>query len=154
MRRYVGPAALVALALMLAVSQLQGQGAGKGKTDKDKLQGTWSVVSMEVAGEKAPDQVISGSKLTFTGDKVSFKFGPMQPEESTYTIDAGKSPKTIIINPPKGKEKEKAMQGIYTFDGDNTLKICGAEMGDPRPTDFTTKAGSKNVLITLKRDKK
>src|SRR4051794_10775290 len=114
MHKLVGTAAMVALAGVLGGSPLQGGGPGKG--DQDKLQGTWNVVTMEAGGQKAPDEFIKASTLTFARDKVTFKFGKEGPEESAYTIDPTRSPRAITIQPPKGKEKEKALVGIYVFE--------------------------------------
>jgi uncharacterized protein (TIGR03067 family) len=44
--------------------------AGCGKNDKDKIQGTWTASSMEVGGEKAPDEALkSAPTFTFAGTR-------------------------------------------------------------------------------------
>lgn len=41
--------------------------------------------------------------------------------------------------------------GIYELRGD-TLVLCYSIPGEPRPTEFASKAGTRLQLVTLKRD--
>ncbi len=153
MRKYIGTVAVVALAALLVGGPLQGN---QGKSDKDKFQGTWHVISMEREGEKASEDVIKKANFTMTvsGNKVTFKSAfDKKPEEGTVVIDASKSPRTITMTPTKESKDQKVMKGIYKFDGDDTLTICGNDAGEA-PKEFKTAKGSKAVLLTLKREKK
>ena len=62
---------------------------------------------------------------------------------------------------PSADKKPKAIdvdmdgnvgEGIYQLDGDN-LKLIHGEAGDPRPTEFVSKEGSRLTLMVLKRSK-
>jgi uncharacterized protein (TIGR03067 family) len=119
------------------------------KKEKDKLIGTWSVITIEVPkGEKGPsDKEIKEMKFVFAEDKVTPKFGEMEDQPVNYRLDPSKKPKEIDIMIPKG------MKGIYTLDGD-TLTMCVVAKGDPRPKEFKADADTKAVIMTLKRDKK
>ena len=44
-------------------------------------------------------------------------------------------------------------QGIYAFDGDDTVKVCTGGPGNPRPTEFKAGDGGPPQLIELKRKK-
>jgi uncharacterized protein (TIGR03067 family) len=150
MQRFRLLVAAAAVVGFLGAGATQGSAPGK-KGDKEKLQGTWAVTGLEIGGQPIPGEYIKGMKFTFTGNKLSMVDPKGKVIESTFTIDDAKKPKTIDIAAPKGKEK--AMVGIYTLDGDDTLKICGVEEGDTRPKDFATQAGSKAMLLTFKREK-
>lgn len=129
-------------------------GADK-KDDAKTIQGTWSLVAMEANGEKAPEERIKkeGSKLIISADKIVVKRAD-QPKtlDFAYKIDPTKSPKTIDVIFGDGPRKGEVQLGIYEIDGD-TLKFCGSDKKEDRPTEFATKAESGHVLMILKRDK-
>jgi uncharacterized protein (TIGR03067 family) len=116
---------------------------------KEKLKGTWTVVSMERDGQKAPDDQIKGQSLTLEGEKLTFKRGE-ESQNGTYKIDASQKPAHFDITPSDGPDKDKTIKMIYQLDGD-ILKFGGVknETGD-RPKSFDT-AG---IIITLKRENK
>ena len=119
------------------------------KKDEDKIQGVWAVESMERDGKQAPEEEGKDIKVTFGADgKVTFKM-PDKEITGTYKLDAAKKPKTITLE----ATDEKTLYGIYKLEGDK-LMICAAEgSADDRPTEFTTKEGSKSRLVVLKREK-
>jgi uncharacterized protein (TIGR03067 family) len=138
---------IVVLALVTATA-VTAQDAKKGgkKKDEDRFRGTWSMVSGEKGGEKAPDEIVEKFRLTFKKDG---KFKTVLPDkdlEGTYTLDTTKKPKQIDL-----KHDDKNMEGIYVFEGEN-LKICVGEAGE-RPTEFTSPGGTHTMLFVLKRVK-
>jgi uncharacterized protein (TIGR03067 family) len=138
--------------LILAVSLLiAADKKDSAKNDKDKLQGTWSMVSGESNGDPPPDEMIKNFRMVFNGDRMTLKFGPDKGQkEGTFKLDPRKKPKEILLTP--SKEGEKPMQGIYDLDGDN-LKLCMARAGNPRPKEFAAKKGSTDILMVLRRAK-
>jgi uncharacterized protein (TIGR03067 family) len=116
---------------------------------KDKLKGTWDVVSMEVGGKKATDTDIKGQTLTFEGDKVTHEQKGKK-EPATFKIDASKKPMQLDLMPTEGPEKDKTMKMIVELK-DDTLRIAGKMKPDERPAGFDDK---DIMIITLKRAKK
>src|SRR5262245_24584578 len=139
-----------ALLLVMTAGLLVAADTEDVKKEKDKLKGTWSLISLQVPqGEKGPsDKEIEQMKMVFTDDTVTIKFGDKE-KPAKYTLDPAKNPKEINIMP---KDKDNVVKGIYALDGD-TLKICAAEKGD-RPKEFKPDAASQAAVLTLKRDKK
>jgi len=102
----------------------------KGKPDKEKIQGTWIVVSLkgwddkgkELEGEQVDKiaQLIKEKKLKvmFTGEKLTLSGFPDETPSSNYKLDPSKKPKTIDAVDDKETQK-----GIYTLDG-KELKLC------------------------------
>jgi uncharacterized protein (TIGR03067 family) len=124
--------------------------AEEGKKDAEKIQGTWTVVSMERGGEKGPEDKVKDVKFVITDGLITIK-EPKREEKANFKLDPTKNPKTIDFTPEKGKEG--VAQGIYELKGD-TLKLCFTKPGGARPAEFATKAGTEQALIVLHREKK
>jgi uncharacterized protein (TIGR03067 family) len=138
----------LAVGLLLAADAHQ---QGEAAKDKEKLQGTWQVVSLEAEGEKGPAEVAKALKYIFTGDKLAIQ--PAEPgssSEFTYQVDPTRKPKVIDMKVENGPDKGNTDFGIYLLDGDN-LKICFG--GKERPTAFESKPKSGTALVVLKREK-
>jgi uncharacterized protein (TIGR03067 family) len=120
--------------------------------DNQALVGTWAVVAVEKDGKEMPAEQLKGLVVRFDssgkasghkGDKVIF--------EATFKVDATKQPKTIdATQTSDGKDKGKVTLGIYEINGD-TLRTCISETGKDRPTDFSAKAGSGQIVRVYKR---
>ncbi len=117
------------------------------KDKKDKLDGTWTLESGERNGQPFPDEVAKTMKLTITGEKLKIEAQGNE-REGTIKIDASKKPKELDIT-----VGERMTKGIYELDGD-TLKICQARPNGDRPTEFSGKEGTNQMLMVLKREKK
>jgi RNA polymerase sigma factor (sigma-70 family) len=120
------------------------------RSDQEKLQGTWSIVAVEVDGVKDGPMIEEFKKLriTFEGDVCSF------PADSKMVLDVTTNPKrmdlTCQIMPPPNN----FMHGIYEVNGDD-LKMCLCAPGRPdRPTDFAAAPDSWRTVFTLKRQPK
>jgi uncharacterized protein (TIGR03067 family) len=138
--------AVVAVLLLAASATLQG--GERAKKDEQRIVGTWAMVSGEKSGEKAPDEIVREFRLTLTADgKLTVKVEG-QDHDGTYKLNDGKKPKEVDFT-----VDGKNMPGIYVFDGDN-LKLCVADEGETRPTEFTTQAGVRTMMFVLKREKK
>jgi len=143
-----------ALAVALLAGGLAGgdDKADAAKKDQDKLQGTWTFVSMESNGQAVP-QGDPAPTITFAGNKFTVKAGEVVLQAGTQTLDPGKKPKEVDSTVTEGEGKGTTMLGIYELDGDN-LKACFDTQGKKRPTEFKTAAGSGHMLVVLKRAKK
>ena len=120
------------------------------KKDLEKMKGTWKAVAGEAGGNPLPDEFLKSIQFTITGDKYSLKQGDEE-EEGTLKLDAAKKPKTVDVSITKGRDKDKKQHGLYQVEG-NTLKFCFAPPEKERPKEFAAKAGSENLVITLKRE--
>jgi uncharacterized protein (TIGR03067 family) len=122
------------------------------QADRDKLQGTWAIVSLEVAGDEVPKEQLEGITLTIEGDKHTVKRGDDVLAERTCKLDPTKTPKQIDGKYVGGPNDGKATLGIYELNGD-TLKYCFGPPDGERPKDFSTKPDSDTRLATYKRQK-
>ena len=110
----------------------------------EKLQGTWTSISVMTKGKDAPaDQdhgtfVISGNKVK---DQSSAPNGGR-----AITIDASRIPAWIDI----ASESGIPTHGIFRFEREQ-LQMCWTNPGGGRPTDFTTSVSDGRWLGTFQR---
>jgi uncharacterized protein (TIGR03067 family) len=137
-------------AVLLALLALSAAVADE-KTDADNkaIAGTWSPVSLEIAGEKRDASSEPGAlPATFKEGKVLLN----DKEIFSYKLDASTEPKIIDLTKLEDPDKDQVLEGIYKFDGE-MLVIClwTGQGTKARPAEFSTKAGDNFVLVTLKR---
>lgn len=122
------------------------------KKDRKKMEGTWRVISYQKDGKKTPAEQLEKTRSIFNADGTAM----VQREGKTIAqgnikIDPSKKPKQSEAIYTEGELKGKTVLGIYDIDGDN-MKICFSLPGKDRPTEFSSKPDSGQVLITYKRD--
>jgi uncharacterized protein (TIGR03067 family) len=140
---------------VLAILLLIGGGApGEDQNNKDleKIQGDWAQVSMVVDGEKLPDDEAQALFRSMKDDQYTIFRFKKAIGKGTFKLDASKKPKTIDAATTVGG-RNLVLLGIYELD-DNSLKLCFAAPGKPRPTEFTAKKGSEHRLSVWEREKK
>ena len=115
------------------------------------LQGVWEFTSLEIDGNKMPQQMLLGSKIEVDGNKFTTKTGATA-YKGTFKIDTAQKPKTIDLTFTEGPEKGNTSLGIYELEGDQ-WKICLTIGAKERPKEFATKVDSGLALETLQRKK-
>ena len=119
--------------------------------DEDKLQGEWTMVSMETLGVKHSEDDVKKYTLTIKGDRWTVTNARTLSPGQTFKIDPSKDPKTLDLT-IKLVNQERVSKGIYKLDGD-TLTICRTEENGERPKEFKTTAKS-GILVVWKRANK
>ena len=119
------------------------------REDLDLLQGTWSVTSLQVEGQKMTDGMLDGAQIVIKGNRFT-STGMGAVYKGTLKIDAAAKPARLDMKFSAGPEKGNTNLGIYKLDGD-TWKLCLAMRGDVRPTKFASPSGSGFALETLTR---
>ena len=113
--------------------------------DPEKIEGRWTVVSVELAGMPVPG--LARAELVFADGKKVFTLPDGRVEKGTYQLNAARQPGEIDAT-TEGRDGTE--RGIYAVDGD-TLKLCLATGGAERPREFATRKGSNQILIVLRR---
>jgi uncharacterized protein (TIGR03067 family) len=148
----------IALLLFAAVFLAGAIGLGQEPVGKDKMLGTWKVVSFKTPdGEVLNPDALKAARIIIKADKMVWNLGKGS-QEIKYKVDPKKSPKTIdlVFNAVKkdGKvvDEGKASPGIYELKGD-VLKLCWDANGKSRPVEFATGESYKEDwrLLVLKR---
>lgn len=118
------------------------------------LDGGWTLVSLEVGGEKVDvaKQPVEERKIRATKDQlIATKGGKDDP--LNYKLDPSKTPHEIDLTEALPGGKTKTMYGIYKLEG-GTLTICAVESGSAadRPKEFKTEPKGKAMIMTLTKD--
>ena len=113
--------------------------------DPLKIEGRWKVTSVELAGVSVPG--LADAELVLADGKKIFTLPGGRVETGTYHLNAARQPAQIDA---ATEGKVGTEEGIYAVDGD-TLKLCLATGGGQRPREFTTRKGSDQILIVLRR---
>jgi len=153
MTRYVAIAA-VGLALASSLAQAAGEGDRREavKKDLERLQGSWTLVSMESEGNEAPADHIEGWGAVYEGDTLTLKVKDQVRRRGIITIDPTRTPRAINTWDQDGPYQDQTVAGIYELEGD-TLKLCFSRPGEARPTEFSTKKGPGFLVVVYKRQK-
>jgi uncharacterized protein (TIGR03067 family) len=138
----------------VAVGLLLGAGApaGEGKKDREKLEGTWIPVRIEERGTVKEED--DGHRLIFKGDEFTLKKGDQVFLKGKFKLDLAKKPRHIdmdVVEDASNKFTGQTGHGIYKLEKDE-LKLCVAEPGNERPTEFAAPAGTKRFYVVLKRE--
>jgi uncharacterized protein (TIGR03067 family) len=113
--------------------------------DVAKLQGSWSLSSLEMDGREMPAM----GSIEITGDR--FRVTGMGADYAgTVEIDDAAKPKHFDLVFTEGPEAGNRNRGIYELKGD-TWRICLNTTGKARPRAFAAKAGSGNALEVFRR---
>jgi uncharacterized protein (TIGR03067 family) len=124
------------------------------KKDRKKYTGTWQVVSLVVNGNKVEEDDVKKITVVNEADgKWSIRVDGKVVARGTSKIDPGSKPRAIDLTTTEGDAKGQISLGIYEV-GKDTRKVCIAEAGKERPTDFKSEAGSGHIFATFKRVKK
>src|SRR5262245_10270879 len=117
------------------------------KKELEAIQGKWIIASADRDGK--PDPNFKDAQVTIKGNQATRKFkGGMA--QATFTLDPTAKLKAIDAAYTEGPDKGKTLQGIYAIEKE-TWKLCYAAAGKPRPTEFSSKPGSGQLLLVFKR---
>jgi len=124
------------------------------KKERQRYAGTWQVVMLEVDGNKAAEE--DAKKITVVNEadgKWAIEVEGKVIARGTSEIDPTKKPKTVDLTATEGQDQGKTIRGVYELQ-DDTRKVCLAQPGQERPTEFSTTTGGGHILAVLKRVKK
>ncbi|WP_417387117.1 TIGR03067 domain-containing protein [Gimesia sp.] len=141
------------LSSMLSIASADDAKEAAIKKDRQQIAGTWRVVSLEVNGVKSSET--EAKKITvMNGVDGSWVLRSEGNEigQGTTTLDPTQSPKAIDIKSTTGPNQDKAIPGIYKLEK-NTRKLCFAQAGHTRPTEFSSTAANQQILVTFERVK-
>ena len=143
-----GPLAIVMLVLASSTTLAEDPRPTReaARADLEKLQGTWTLVSMEVEGQAAPPKAIEGQSAVYEGDAVTLMDGETVRRRGIVTLEPTRRPAAINTWDQDGPREDRTTPGIYELKG-QTLKLCFARPDDRRPDEFATGRGTGYILL-------
>jgi len=116
-------------------------------SDLDQLHGTWRIETSTWNGVEDPDMAKSVT-IHFQGDKFIIVDRDGNRQEETIKLMPDRNPKAIDCTSKGGGQPAP---GIYSLKGD-TFRWCSAGGTNKiRPTEFSSRAGSRQSLLVLRR---
>jgi uncharacterized protein (TIGR03067 family) len=112
------------------------------------LEGEWKMVSGFLQGKPMEAEAVEWGVRTWRGNRTVLKFGPETYIDATFTVDPEQSPHAIDFVHQKGMYAGKTQSGIVQLEGD-TMKLCVAPPGKPRPSDFAER--EQNTVTVWRR---
>lgn len=114
------------------------------------INGNWRPTLFEVDGNRLPDDDLKEYLFVFSEGKYTVKRGGETIDEGKVMIAPNKTPKELDLMGSMGDSKNRIRKGIYEVK-DDALKFVTSD--EERPTKLEAPAGSKRILLELKRVK-
>jgi len=111
-----------------------------------ELEGEWKMIACRADGHAVPESIVNTGKRIARGGESTTYFGKQLLMKARYTVDKSAAPHTVDYTIGNGKQP----LGIWRFEGD-TLEICFAPPGKPRPADFTAPGGTGHTFTAWVR---
>src|SRR5262249_53974200 len=124
------------------------ESAMSSKLDDKSTDGTWQLVSAELAGKSLPAEAIKSIKMILKNG--TYTVYAESEDRGTVQVDTSKCPATLDITGTEGPNKGKTFLAIYELK-DNRMKVCYDLSGKSRPTEFKTKAGTLLYLAEYEK---
>ncbi len=123
------------------------------KKDHKQIEGTWRAVALDVNGNKSAEEDVKKLTVVNGSDGIWTLYSDgKEVMKGTSTIYPTQKPKIIDFTPTEGDNKGQVYLGIYEL-SEKKRKLCFAPPGKARPTEFSSTAGSDQILITFERAK-
>ena len=120
--------------MLIEVARLQPRAVAN-LTDYDRLQGSWVCIDGLIGNKPLSKEWLASTSMKFDHDLVELAGLSSQKFNLKYALGQFREPKWIeFINPDK-TSSERAIAGIYAFEGE-TLRIAFDDADRPRPRDF------------------
>lgn len=125
--------------------------AGENKpAQREDLQGTWQILTLEGNGEKKRAEEVQELKIVIKGDELWLVRPTGADPKLKFTLDPTK--KTIDLTVQEGKDKGKVVLGIFSLQK-GQFQLCINIFGESssRPSEFRTQEGDGVAFATLER---
>ena len=151
--RYGKALAMSVIALVMGLAAVGISAAEPADKDNEAMQGEWTIESLTFHGNQVEAAELTTWRRVVEKNHVIWRRGEETLLELDIKFDASQKPKTLDSTVATGDQKGQVTLAIYELEGD-VLRVCFADPGQPRPTDYSSNAGSLQGMYTAKRVKK
>jgi RNA polymerase sigma factor (sigma-70 family) len=146
-------AATVALLTLLLLWLLRAPAGGdvRPPSDAERVRGVWKMINMEIGGQANPP---GNTRMVFDDGQCQLIDDGGQVLRMSFQLDPTRTPPAIDLEYYLNNNQVIG-RGIYRLESD-TLRICysfQSKTPPPRPSQFATRAGFREMLFTLQREK-
>jgi uncharacterized protein (TIGR03067 family) len=113
------------------------------------IEGTWQIVSAELAGEKMPDLVTHQIEVELGDGDYAVRFGGEVADRGTYELGLHPAASAITLTGVVGTNAGRTIPAIYQIVGEQ-LHICYGLDGTA-PAAFATQPGAALFLAVYQR---
>jgi uncharacterized protein (TIGR03067 family) len=121
------------------------------RKDAEALQGRWWMVALTLSGREMPDGQVSEARMRVEDDRITTTWAGRD-TLAIFTLDPAMTPRAIDLRFNDGPLKDQTVKGIYKFEGDHFVMCRAAQPGRERPAEFSSTAGSGQILVIWKRE--
>ncbi|MCI0535475.1 MAG: DUF1080 domain-containing protein [Verrucomicrobiales bacterium] len=129
----------------IRIKKLGSDPTARAANDLQKFQGSWRATDLMINGESVSQDLLEAVEITFTGNSYRSAWSNGSDSGNFSLLEDGQPKSLDIVSEKSGK-----IPAIYEFIGD-TLRVCYAFDGVPRPKAFTAPAESKLLLAVYKK---
>lgn len=115
-----------------------------------KLQGEWSPLELITSGKPLETAYLPYGSRSHSGFETKVVFGGQTMMHAKVRFNESVAPIEVDYLNLAGKGKGSVSLGLFRWDGEEAV-YCIAAPGDPRPADFSSKAGSGRTFSRWKR---
>jgi uncharacterized protein (TIGR03067 family) len=118
--------------------------------DSKKLEAAWTATSVLRNSNELPAEQLKDLQIIFRDGSFTFKQGDKTLATGSFRLDPAKTPQAIDLTTTETDGTKKTTFAIYEL-ADDLLRICGAQPGEERPSEFAAVDGSGHTLTTFQR---
>jgi uncharacterized protein (TIGR03067 family) len=115
-----------------------------------RLQGEWSATRILRDGVELPKMMVQTGRRSATRNEIRITFGGQLMIHALVRLDESAQPVAVDYCNVGGQAEGTLQHGIMQWVGDEAC-FCMASPGQPRPSDFTSPAGSGRTLSQWRR---
>ncbi len=151
MKRHIA-IALVAAAAAVVILSSRVPAAEPTPEQTKAMQGTWALDKFVLNGNEVDAEQLKSWRRVVENDHVTWTLGDGMTVETDMKYDPSQTPMTLDTTFATGDEKGKTTLAIYELK-DDVLRVCFADPGKARPSEFSSNAGSGQHLFVARRVK-
>jgi uncharacterized protein (TIGR03067 family) len=141
---------LSAIAAALVIMSVGLRAAEPTPEQTKAMQGTWALEKFVLNGNEVDAEQLKSWRRVVENDHVTWTLSNGNTVETDMKYDPSQTPMTLDTTFANGDEKGRTTLAIYELK-DDVLRVCFADFGKARPSEFSSEPGSGQHLFVARR---